>query len=445
MEMENGLEVKEDRQNQRQHVDTASEVARVKRRVARQRRRNRRQREGGPENRPNPTQKDDNDSNGDNRREAQRRRIRRDEELRRKGGTHRPNPTQQPQPQQQRHHHTVEHDIEAKRANRRLARQRKRDMIPRGRRSRRSQQQQLVANQDVEEETELRPGAMQVRDRMENDYDNSWYENEDDDDSSRMSYDYDSDWTEDDDDDELAVPAASERMIEPEESFVVHADVLDEDELDARYRSMARRRIQEQIQAEAPEALVVVTSTNTRVTETGRRKRLYLSLMILLVGSIGIVAVVVGITWNNWNPARSSSSISPEPLFFQSPPTSSPTITTVPSTPPTYFDEFVFMQQELVDHNISDEAIFNITSPQYMALEWLVYNDTTTYNFRFTHISSYLDRYSLAVLYFSTNGQDWNSDGPDAWLSVRNVCRWSDVECDDSDSIVGLVGKDAVV
>ena len=117
------------------------------------------------------------------------------------------------------------------------------------------------------------------------------------------------------------------------------------------------------------------------------------------------------------------------------PPTISPT--SPPSTSPTTVDDFTFVQDEIFKLSISDEAIFNTTTPQYLALEWLIYNDTATSNFRSNPISAILERYVLAVFYYSTNGPGWISDG--RFLSVIPVCRWSFVECDDMGSITSLM------
>lgn len=65
-------------------------------------------------------------------------------------------------------------------------------------------------------------------------------------------------------------------------------------------------------------------------------------------------------------------------------------------------------------------ALQNASSPQSMALEWLQgdnANATDTYtDWRL------IQRYVLAVLYFSTNGDNW--DDSTNWLSSKNECTW---------------------
>ena len=144
-----------------------------------------------------------------------------------------------------------------------------------------------VVDEDVDGvgDNELRPGAMRVRDQMDDDNDSlndsdglSRMSYDYDSDSRRISYHYDSDWTEED---EPAVPT-SERTVEPE-SLLLQADVLDEDALTARYRSIARRKIEARIQVEAPEAIVMTMPTTA---QTRRKMLCYWCLVIVFAGIV---------------------------------------------------------------------------------------------------------------------------------------------------------------
>jgi hypothetical protein len=65
-----------------------------------------------------------------------------------------------------------------------------------------------------------------------------------------------------------------------------------------------------------------------------------------------------------------------------------------------------------------DIAQSNSTSPQAKALAWLT-NDSAFYEYDSRRV---LQRYALAVLYYSTSGELWtNSTG---WLSSSNECAW---------------------
>lgn len=70
------------------------------------------------------------------------------------------------------------------------------------------------------------------------------------------------------------------------------------------------------------------------------------------------------------------------------------------------------------------------TSPQIMAMEWLV-NDPQA-----TSLSDLklMQRYVLATLYFSTDGSGWNN--PLSWVvESLEECEWSGIECDDSGGV----------
>jgi hypothetical protein len=64
------------------------------------------------------------------------------------------------------------------------------------------------------------------------------------------------------------------------------------------------------------------------------------------------------------------------------------------------------------------EALQDPSSPQYMALNWLVEN---------TNLDTYSDekkiqRYVLATLYYSTHGKSWNQN--DGWVTDMDECSW---------------------
>ena len=144
--------------------------------------------------------------------------------------------------------------------------------------------------------------------------------------------------------------------------------------------------------------------TMTTETETRRKTLRYWSLGIVLTLLVVVVAVVVGVTWKIRKENNSS-----------------------PTTCLAFLDDFACVQQELFDRSISNEAIFDTTSPQYKALEWLVYNDTSIDNVRSRPISIVIERYILAVLFFSTNGYGWKSN--DGFLTPQHYCDWRFVSC----------------
>jgi len=66
----------------------------------------------------------------------------------------------------------------------------------------------------------------------------------------------------------------------------------------------------------------------------------------------------------------------------------------------------------------SAEALLDLSSPQYAALSWLENN---------ANLGGYpewkrIQRYSLAVFFYSTNGYDWKVQG--SWMSDDDECTW---------------------
>ncbi|KAG7354035.1 RHS repeat-associated core domain containing protein [Nitzschia inconspicua] len=72
----------------------------------------------------------------------------------------------------------------------------------------------------------------------------------------------------------------------------------------------------------------------------------------------------------------------------------------------------------------------DVRTPQFLALDWLT-NDPNLDQYTEERI---LQRFSLATLYFSTDGDNWRRN--DRWLSMENECLWysagSSLPCDDN-------------
>ena len=95
------------------------------------------------------------------------------------------------------------------------------------------------------------------------------------------------------------------------------------------------------------------------------------------------------------------------------------------------------MQEQILELNISTEAILDPTSPQYQALDWLVHSDRAKLNVRETEWSILIDRYALAVLFYSTNGPEWTFRG--GYLFRKDTCGWGGIVCDVLNSITAIV------
>jgi hypothetical protein len=77
-------------------------------------------------------------------------------------------------------------------------------------------------------------------------------------------------------------------------------------------------------------------------------------------------------------------------------------------------------------------ALQTASSPQNEALNWLANNT----NLNLYSNATKIQRYTLATLFFSTNGKSWSSKAK--WRSNAVECDWEFVGCDENDSIETL-------
>ena len=94
-------------------------------------------------------------------------------------------------------------------------------------------------------------------------------------------------------------------------------------------------------------------------------------------------------------------------------------ITTLPTGNPSELSTssplFDFLEDNSFD---GGEALNNTSSPQYMAYSWLLDNENLS---EYTE-EQMLQRYSMATLYFATNGDQWLVNN--LWLSQVSECGW---------------------
>jgi hypothetical protein len=99
-----------------------------------------------------------------------------------------------------------------------------------------------------------------------------------------------------------------------------------------------------------------------------------------------------------------------------------------------------------------EEALLDESSSQYKALSWMVHDDpanmmmTMVGNFSQSLSSSLLmtimERYTMAVLYFSTDGPNWALLYD--FLGGQSICDWEPIQCSEEGAVVGIrMGKSA--
>jgi hypothetical protein len=166
-----------------------------------------------------------------------------------------------------------------------------------------------------------------------------------------------------------------------DENHLFSAMVIDEDEMEAEY--------QERVMENAVTAEVV---SEVELKRKGRFCRTFLCCLCIGV----IFAIVLPLTLQ---PAESSL-----------PPTSAPT----PQS------DYEFLEDMFLP--ISGDVLFNETTPQFQALEWLAFEDPAMLPLKQTSTSILIGRYVLAVLYYSTGGPEWFDNM--RFLSNYSYCDW---------------------
>ena len=95
------------------------------------------------------------------------------------------------------------------------------------------------------------------------------------------------------------------------------------------------------------------------------------------------------------------------------------TLTTVMEGIEAYTEQLVISNSDSAEDALSDPS-----TPQYQALQWVTdrkIKDQAVYT-----DACVLQQYSLATLYYSTNGESaWTRS--DGWLTMANECKWHGV------------------
>ena len=217
----------------------------------------------------------------------------------------------------------------------------------------------------------------------------------------------------------------------------------DEDDLDARVEAKLEAQLQQRLQNEVLQRLdserkkqviveavhvdehlnnVDLPSNPSEPTVCGfRRKtclvRVALSLLALIIG------IVVGVILRT-KYSSSSNSTQLTKKFTTAPVGGVPPH--APTAAPTIAQTIRFQTLlETIGREVSDDIrVFNDrSSPQYTTLEWLANVDPAQLNLTATPATELVERYAMAYLYFSTNGDNWNNKFH--FLSNWSVCDWN--------------------
>jgi hypothetical protein len=161
------------------------------------------------------------------------------------------------------------------------------------------------------------------------------------------------------------------------------------------------------------------SSDNMQASSPNRLSRSKRNIVIGLVLILACVGIAVGLVFA----LRPKSTTEPTAIPSTAPPAAptSPASTTADLLLSVSFDEGAALEKP--------------GTPQNMAYNWLVENiNIDTYSDK-----NKIQRYVLATLYYSTNGDSWTANT--GWLGNDNECGWSGILCT-YDSIMELVLKD---
>jgi hypothetical protein len=103
-----------------------------------------------------------------------------------------------------------------------------------------------------------------------------------------------------------------------------------------------------------------------------------------------------------------------------------------PTSTPTWSPEALSVMLSGVSSD-DGEALRNSSTPQNLAFNWMVMNNT---NPKTLSNETIIQRYALATLYYSTNGDIW--DESPSWLDNGEECSGWGVTCTETDAVSEL-------
>ena len=183
------------------------------------------------------------------------------------------------------------------------------------------------------------------------------------------------------------------------------------------------------IQAFVADTVVDATGVAVVMSEEEQEKeeeRNYIrkGLLAALVITVIIVAVAVPLTIKFSDPGTKTILLTEAPTFFTPAPTMLPTNMPSPNDYPGMVDTL---------WSISGPALIESGTPQNQALDWIARDDGAN---RSPFDSRFVQRYVLAVFYFSTGGDQWldcvegeQCNRGNYWLSGDDECTWGGIVC----------------
>ena len=238
--------------------------------------------------------------------------------------------------------------------------------------------------------------------------------------------------------DEMEEPDNIVTSTEEPSQEIVKAAIVNEEDLEADFKNRMMNTMVEATEV-IPESDAQDKKESEPVEDQSFWKR---NKCVIISGLVlcGVLALILGLTLGGDGDDDGSSN----EALNKSP-------TDVPSMAPSLSDRG-YLQQLFVPISGGDVDIFDdATTPQAQALNWLTMEDTSEamLDARATNTSTLIERYVMAVLYYSTGGPEWNEQL--RFLSNYSICDWpnigdnetevrsaNEVDCDDNGNVVKL-------
>ena len=148
--------------------------------------------------------------------------------------------------------------------------------------------------------------------------------------------------------------------------------------------------------------------------------------IVLLLGIVGIATVLVIAR----GALMGGNDDSNQNLRGNSPSVPSP-------TPPTNADELEELNGVL--RSFSGDSLFRPGTAQYKARRWIALEDEARVRVRTHGPDRIRQRYSLAVFYFATSGDQWS----DQYLNADHECNWDGISCNSGSVVTSLSYRQA--
>mmetsp|Transcript_11482 Transcript_11482/g.13100 ORF Transcript_11482/g.13100 Transcript_11482/m.13100 type:complete len:609 (+) Transcript_11482:114-1940(+) len=109
-------------------------------------------------------------------------------------------------------------------------------------------------------------------------------------------------------------------------------------------------------------------------------------------------------------------------------------------------------ETRLITHTLTTvsnlDILFDPSTPQYEALEWILYQDPMRKELIKNVVGNYIDhiivtRYVLAVFFIATEGRGWRSN--EGWLSGLHACYWHGVTCVSDEPVMLQLGNNNLI